>query len=181
MGTTHTLLAPADLIGMPPPPNGRAYELSEGELIAVGNAGARHERIKRRIVKLLIAWELKCNAGQVFSETMFALGERTARIPDAAVILERKISMLPNDDGPIPFGPDVAIEVISLSESARDAEKKVTEYLASGVAEVWQVYPNEQRVRVRRPGSIRDYEARDLLTSNVLPGFETKVETFFAG
>ena len=179
MGLTHTALVPADLMQMPPPENGRQYELSDGELIIVGSAGARHERIKSRVVTMLVLWQVKNALGRVFSESMFTLGEQTARIPDAAVILTKKIAELPDADVPIPFSPDLAVEVISVSESARDAEKKVNEYLAAGTAEVWQVYPEERRVRVRRPSIIRDYETADILTSDVLKGFETRVERFF--
>jgi len=71
---------------------------------------------------------------------MFSLGEQTARIPDVAVLLGRKVTCLPDEDVPIPFAPDLAVKVVSVSETAADAEKKVGEYLAAGVREVWQVF-----------------------------------------
>ena len=109
---------------MPLPEGAHHFELSEGELIIVENAGMRHESIKSRIVTALILW-------------------------------------------------------IAKSESATDAEKKVDEYLNAGVQEVWQIYPAEQIVRVRRPGSIKDYSAQDILTSVVLNGFSAQVASFF--
>lgn len=56
---------------------------------------------------------------------MFGLGEKTARIPGAAVLLAKRVALFPEEDLPIPFGPDLAVEVVSVSESARDAEKKL--------------------------------------------------------
>ena len=164
---------------MPRPRNGRHYELSEGELIVVGNALARHELVKRRILKALFSWEIRYSVGAVFSESQFTLGDATARIPDVAYIRNAKLESFPDADVPIPFAPDLAVEVISESESAADAERKVGEYLGGGTLEVWQVYPNERRVRVRTAGGIRDFGPSDLLTSPLLPGFEVLVESFF--
>jgi Uma2 family endonuclease len=164
---------------MPRPRNGRHYELSEGELIVVGNTLARRELVKRRILKALFSWEIRYSAGAVFSESQFTLGDATARIPDVAYIRNAKLESLPDADVPIPFAPDLAVEVISESESAFDAERKVGEYLRGGTLEVWQVYPNERRVRVRTAEGIRDLGPSDLLTSPLAPGFEVLVESFF--
>lgn len=43
---TKTALSPNDLLLLPRPEHGKHYELSQGELIVVGNAGWRHESIK---------------------------------------------------------------------------------------------------------------------------------------
>jgi Uma2 family endonuclease len=141
MSSTLTAATPADLLHLPQPANGRHYELSAGELIVVGNAGARHERVKQRILTALIVWASQHQPGSIFAESQFTLNDHTARIPDVAFAGPGKLALLPDADVPIPFAPDLAVEVISESESAADAETKVQEYLNSGVAEVWQVYP----------------------------------------
>lgn len=79
----------------------------------------------------------------------------------------------------IPFAPDLAIEVISMSESAQRAEDKVSAYLRAGVEEVWQVYPKQQRVIVRRQNSIAEFKDGATLTSNALPGFSVVVSELF--
>ncbi len=166
IGLTQTALRPADLMNMPVPESG---------------LGARHELIKSRILGILFAWSFRHGGGKVSSESMFSLGKQTARIPDAAVILAETIAAMPDADVPIPFAPDLAVEVISVSESAWAVEKKVREYLNAGVQEVWQVFPDERMVRVRRVGGTVDLEADDLLTSGVLEGFEVRVINFFVG
>ncbi len=75
--------------------------------------------------------------------------------------------------------PNLAVEVISSSESADEAETKVRQYLAARVEEVWQVYLKEQLFRIRAAGAIRDLTGEDILTSPVLPGFEAPVRRFF--
>ena len=180
MGSTGTALTPAELQDLPRPRNGRHYELSDGELIVVGNAFAKHVRVKRRILRKLFAYEERYSTGEVFAESQFTLGEATARIPDAAFLRNLKVGLLPDGNVPIPFAPDLAIEVISDSESADDAEQKVAEYLAAGTQEVWQVYPQQRRVRVRTTSAIRDYTGTEVITSPVLPGFEAPIDGFFS-
>ena len=181
MSSTRAALTPAELLTLPRPVNGRHYELSNGEPIIVGNAGAKHERVKRQILKALFRYEERYSSGAVFSESQFTLNEGTARIPDVAFVGNVKLKSLPDADVPIPFAPDLAIEVISASEPAADAETKVVEYLAAGVEEVWQVYPNERRVRVRRADGIWDLESTETLRTPVLPGFEVGVGSLFEG
>jgi Uma2 family endonuclease len=145
----------------------------------VGNAGARQERVKQKILTALIVWAAQHRIGSVFAESQFTLNANTARIPDVAFVGSAKLALLPDADAPIPFAPDLAVEVISESESAADAEAKVQEYLASGVAEVWQVYPREQRVRIRRTEGILDLASNQVIDSPVLPGFQAPVSDLF--
>ena len=178
---TKTALTPDDLFRMPPPEVGKDYELSGGELITVGRAGARHERIKSKLVTVLCAYVAQHpELGEVYSESMFPLGPETARIPDVAFVGREKAVLIPDADVVIPVAPDLAAEVISESESAADAEKKVREYLAAGVTEVWQIYPAERLVRVRTAGGIRDLADDETLETPVLPGFRVAVKTLFA-
>jgi Uma2 family endonuclease len=121
----------------------------------------------------------------VFAESQFTLNggtvnEDTARIPDVAFVSSAKVAMLPDADVPIPFAPDLAVEVISESETAADAETKVIEYLSAGVAEVWQVYPRERRVRIRRTGIIVDLASGEILESPALPAFRVPVQNLFS-
>ena len=174
-----TSLTPDDLLTLPKPQDGKHYELSRGELIVVGNAGARHERVKRQILKLLFAYEAQNPIGPVFSESQFTLADGGARIPDVAFVGNAKLAGLPDADVAIPFAPDLAIEIISGSETAAGAESKIQEYLSSGVQEAWQIYPNERRVRVRTRDAIRDYAGNESLETPVLPGFHLRVSDLF--
>ena len=87
---------------------------------------------------------------------------------------------MPDTDVPIPFPPDLAIEIISDSEPAADAETEANEYLASGVQEVWTIYPRERRVRVRRRDGLHDLSEDQVLETRVLPGFRAEASSLFA-
>ena len=172
-------LTPQSLLEMEWPEDGTRYELSEGELIVVGSAFARHESVKSRICEILFAWKARSKKGRVFAESMFTLGSRTARMPDVAVVLADKLALIPDEDVVIPIAPDLAVEIISVSESAADAERKVKQYFSAGVEEVWQVYANERLVRVRRVDTVEDFEEGETFSSSVLSGYEVEVRSFF--
>lgn len=173
-------MRPSDLPAMPRPANGRHYELSRGELLVVGNSGSRHERATRRIMKALVLYAERHPIGEVYVESQFTLSPDTVRIPDVAFVASGKVASEPEDDSPIPFSPDLAIEIVSTAERAADSEDKVQQYLAAGTAEVWQVYLNQELVRVRTRAGSRDVLPGQILDSSVLPGFSVAVESFFA-
>ncbi len=169
----------SDLATLERAPGVAHFELSAGKLIPVNHPGARHELIKPRAAELLTVYALATGSMEVLPECSFTLAEETSRQPDVAVISRAHYLQLPDEDVPIPFTPDLAVEVISVSESAIDAERKVAEYFGGGTSEVWQIYPRERFIRIRRPGVVQDVEGAQLLETPLLPGFSVAVEGFF--
>lgn len=101
-------------------------------------------------------------------------------MPDIAFIAAARIP----DGLPIrPFhgAPDLAIEVVSPSNSRREMQAKVDDYLAAGTRAVWVVYPRTHTVVVHEPGvGPRTLESADELSgAAVLPGFSVRVEEVF--
>ena len=172
-------MRPSDLPALPLPENGKHYELSRGELLVVGNAGSRQGRAKRRIMKSLVLYTERHPIGEVFLESQFTLSPENARIPDVAFVTNRKLASDPQDDSSIPFAPDLAVEIVSVSEKAADTEGKVQQYLAAATAEVWQVYLNQRLVRVSSLSGSRDVLPGQTLTGAALPGFSVPIESFF--
>lgn len=168
-----------DLLTLRPEDGVKAYELRDGELIPVGNAGGWHEIVKTKTLRKLDRFVEAHALGWILSESMFTLGEDRARIPDVAFVRMEKWNNLPQENAPIPFAPDLAIEIVSESENAAEAETKVGDYLAAGVTEVWQMYPRERRIRIRREGEIRDVEGDQMVITSVLPGFSLAASEFF--
>jgi Uma2 family endonuclease len=71
--------------------------------------------------------------------------------------------------------PDIAVEIVSPSESASALERKVDAYLAGGIAEVWVVYPATRHVFVHTGGGIRKLADAEALASPLLPGWSLPV------
>ncbi|MFN8506592.1 MAG: Uma2 family endonuclease [Dehalococcoidia bacterium] len=84
----------------------------------------------------------------------------------------------------VPMAPDLAVEVISPSETAADMENKVAEYFAAGGRRVWLVWPERREITVRRPdGTATTHGIAATLTSDDAafdaPGFSLPLATIF--
>lgn len=143
MPVSTAALTPDDLLSLPKPKHGGHYELSDGELITVGNAGALHELVKTKLFEILTEYRLQNKSGRAFAETQFTLRADRARIPDVAWVSQAKLAQIPRENRAIPIAPDIAIGVVSESEQPGDMEEKLRDYLQADV-EVWQVFlPSE--------------------------------------
>jgi Uma2 family endonuclease len=113
----------------------------------------------------------------------FTLDENNARQPDVAFISKERHPIL--DGVEFPVAPDLAVEVISPSESSNEVLKKVQAYISAGTRLVWTAYADEEMVYVWRPapdGSLNVQAVGingTLDGGDVLPGFTLKVRDVF--
>ena len=77
--------------------------------------------------------------------------------------------------------PDLAVEILSPSNTEREMDRKRSEYFAGGSRLVWQVYPPTRRVRVYTSVDtfVELTEADTLEGGPVLPGFTLSVRRWF--
>jgi Uma2 family endonuclease len=77
--------------------------------------------------------------------------------------------------------PELAIEVVSPSETARDLNRKIDALLRGGSFAVWVVYPEEQEVRVFIPGGTSYTKRVDefLAAPELMPDWELPVAKLF--
>lgn len=101
------------------------------------------------------------------------------RLPDIAFL-----AGTPPRENPDAFSrraPDLAIEVLSPSNSAAEILEMVADYLRSGSRLVWVLDPRAASVTIYRPrGDVRVVEVGDLLEGeDVLPGLRVEVADLF--
>ena len=81
----------------------------------------------------------------------------------------------------VPLAPDLAVEVLSPSETASDVEEKLADYRAAGTSLVWVVDPTRRLVAVYADDAptrwLREGDALD--GAGVVPGFTLPVEALF--
>jgi Uma2 family endonuclease len=106
------------------------------------------------------------------------VGERY--MPDVAFIA-RERQPEPSHATWNPKAPNLAVEVVSPSDTPRDITDKVVNYLAAGTV-VWVIYPDKQQAKVFEPGQpTRTLTIDDILDGgNVLPGFKLALSEIFA-
>lgn len=167
------------------PDNDRRFELVDGKLYEMPPAGARHGDIAMEIGALLRAHVRANRLGRVFAaETGFVLRHDpdTVRTPDAAFVAEERIPAEGPPDSYFDLAPDLAVEVVSPGDRARQIRDKVQDWLRSGTRLVWVIYPSRRTVIVHRARQeqVTLSEGDTLDGGEVVPGFECRVNELFA-
>ena len=162
---------------------GRLFELVDGVLVEKA-MGYRECVLGMAIGSYLRAFVLSAKLGFVAGEAgLVQLIPKLVRGPDVSVILASRLpgGKLPAEAVPL-LVPDIVVEVMSQSNTLREMERKLGEYLSAGVRLIWYVYPEERVVDVYAGTSdARRLTAADLLDGGeVLPGFTLKLAELFA-
>ncbi|MEO1291039.1 MAG: Uma2 family endonuclease, partial [Chloroflexota bacterium] len=100
-------------------------------------------------------------------------------IPDVGFISKDRMSIL-EDSAYISKAPDLAVEVVSPTDSQRLLTVKIGNYLAAGTT-VWVVYPDDEAIDIYTPNqSVKRLEKTDTLEGGViLPEFSLKLTKIF--
>ncbi|HLY24954.1 MAG TPA: Uma2 family endonuclease [Aggregatilineales bacterium] len=157
------------------------YELDEGELIEMSPVGDIHGVLVTWLAYLFLVFVDPNQLGRVTTETGYILFQdrNTVRAPDIAFVAKANVKPLTGKY--YPMAPDLAVEVVSPTDSADQLRRKVRQYLRAGTRLVWVVYPGERSVDVFRPGRRSEsYEEGDILEGeDVLPGWTLAVKDIF--
>ncbi|MBX9682094.1 MAG: Uma2 family endonuclease [Gemmataceae bacterium] len=106
------------------------------------------------------------------------------REPDVGFISWQSIGADEFPDKPIAdVSIDLAIEVLSVSNTAKEMARKVEEYFTHGTKLVWLVDPKQKVVDVYRSPTDKKRlsEGQTLRAPKVLPGFSIPVSKLFSG
>jgi Uma2 family endonuclease len=159
-------------------------ELVQGEVRESMPPGGRHGAIAAELSMQLRLWAREGAGGCVGVESGFVLARHpdTVRAPDVYYVREEHLPASGIPDGFWDQAPDLAVEVVSASESAEEIRDKVRDYLQAGTGLVWVIYPRSREVVVHTPdGLARTYGAGDVLQGfESLPGFNTRVAELLA-
>ncbi|HMD47566.1 MAG TPA: Uma2 family endonuclease [Bryobacteraceae bacterium] len=181
MGAAKTLLT-AEQFDNYPFEEDKRYELDEGELIEMTRPAYRHNYVLANLLFEVTLDLRQSGIGQaLLSENLYALSPKTRRSPDLAVMLGDRREEL-KDATVIPIIPEIAVEVLSPSETKRMVQRKLKQYFAAGVKEVWLVEPEASRVEIWAGPNLpaRALTGNDILTSPLLPGFELSIAKVFS-
>ncbi len=181
MGTAKTVLSAEEFDNYPFEEDKR-YELDEGELIEMTRPAYRHNRVLRILLVELDLYLRKNPIGEaLLSENLYALSPLTRRAPDVAVILGDRYEEL-KDTKVIPIIPEIAVEVLSPSETPRMIHRKLKQYFGAGVKEVWLIDPDVREIEVWTGATLPDraLASGDILASRLLPGFTLTLDALSA-
>lgn len=183
MSTEVKLMTADELLALP---RGQfRYELINGELKKMSPAGQKHGRITIRLTLPLAKYVRDHQLGEVYAaETGFKLKSNpdTVGAADIAFVRRERLEVLGETESFWPGAPDLAVEVNSPSDTVREVEKKVMEWLEFGSRLVWVVSSKLHTVTVYR--SLTDIvtltEKDTLDGGDVVPGFRIAIAEIFA-
>lgn len=160
----------------------RLFELVEGVLVEKP-MGFQESRIAATIITELEIFMREERLGIVVGEAgMMRLTTGLVRIPDVSAILWERLPGQKVPKEPIPsLAPDIAVEVLSKSNTVAEIDRKISEYFAAGSQYVWIVDPEALSVRVyNSPSSSEFLSGEDIVSADaVLPGFHITVSEIF--
>jgi Uma2 family endonuclease len=157
----------------------RLFELVDGVLVEKA-MGFDESRIGAEIIYLIVTFLKEHNLGTVAgADGMMRLLPGLVRIPDVCFVSWER---LPKQYGAIvPIAPDLAVEVLSASNTVNEMERKIREYFESGARLVWLVDPRTRTVTVyTSPKQFTILDTSQTLDGgDVLPGFRISVAALF--
>jgi Uma2 family endonuclease len=157
------------------------YELVKGELVPLPSGTLRHAWIRDGLTAQLRSYLDAQRIGIAATEVDCRTIDDTVRRPDLSYFSRERWLLVDPDRIPLPFAPDIAIEILSPSEKAVEVNSKVAEYLAAGSGEVWVIDAENIEVLVRSVSGVRRFGAGERLESPLLPGFSFAVSEALAG
>ncbi len=164
----------------------RLERTATGELIVNpptgGNTGHRNLSITGQ---LGVWFEANDTLGRAFdSSTGFELPNGANRSPDAAWVSQSRWEALTpaQQEGFIPLCPDFVVELRSKTDTLKDLQAKLVEYIENGARLGWLIDPQQQRVEIYRPGQAVEILAHPSTLSGeaVLPGFTLSLKRVWA-
>jgi Uma2 family endonuclease len=182
MSTTAKLLTAEDLWNMPD--HGGHHELVNGELTPMSPTSGEHGVRTFNIAALLGAFIRANDLGVgLGAETGFIISRDpdTIRAPDCAFVHKNRIPASGVPKKYWPGAPDLAVEVLSPSDSASEVLEKIDEWLTAGTRLVWVIDPERKVVSVHAPNRLtQKFRLTDHLSGeDVLPGLTLSVAEIF--
>jgi Uma2 family endonuclease len=193
----HFGMIPAERIRFDPPPGtatekdvtymdehcNRLCELVDGVLVEKA-MGALESILAAELIFAIKLYLREHNLGEVLAPDGFLrLSPGLVRAPDVSFI---SWDRMPDETFPdasiVALVPDLAVEVISKSNTKKEMDRKLSEYFANGARLVWFVYPKTSTVDVySSPKRKRRLTTKQPLDGgNVLPGLKIPLAPLFA-
>lgn len=162
---------------------GRLFELVDGVLVQKG-MGLLESFLASYLSALLHAFIHPRKLGIIAGEGgMLKLSSGLVRIPDISFISWDRIPGRKVTTQPIPkLAPNLAVEVLSASNTPAEMKRKRREYFKAGVLLIWIIDPEKRTVMVYTSvKNVRTLTEKDTLDGgDVLPGFTLALADLFA-
>ncbi len=164
------------------------YYLIDGELLIKMAPTELHGDVASELARLLGNFVVEHKLGRVTVEVGFHPPDdrRTVLLPDIAFTGKARTAQPPRATY-VPHMPDLAVEVISPSQSLAQVRRKAEVYLRHGAAVVWLLDPLARTAEIWRRGDDGALQSEllagdgELNGGDILPGFRLPLKRLFTG
>ena len=163
----------------------KLYEVVGGQVVEKPPMGAFESTLASLLARWLAPYADENHLGLVVTETLFLIDPtgNLKRRPDLAFVsverwpLRRRVPRTEAWE----VVPDLAIEVVSLTNMADQANEKIEDYFRSEVRQVWVIYPGTSKIYVYDSlTTVRILQLGDDLDGGtLLPGFRLPLADLF--
>ena len=163
------------------------YQIINGEVFMMSSPSVAHQALLMGLSTQFDNW-LQGKPCRVFAAPLDVRlfpkkdkSDNTVVQPDLLVVCDKNRLGKGSVDGP----PDLAVEILSPSNSRKEMFLKFRYYLKAGIREYWTVDPEGKKVQVHIYENGRylsaGYEENARIPVTVLPGLEIDLESLWAG
>jgi Uma2 family endonuclease len=175
----------ADLQALPD--NGYIHELVDGELVMSPKNSFEHENLCSRLFLELASFNRIHRLGAVLGSNLGCwMNNRNCRAPDISFVSKARLQRLgfrPSTRKFLPGAPDLAVEIVSPSNSRAEIDGRLKDFFASGCQLAWIVHPEDEFVEVCRAPTDRKIlgAGAEFDGEGLLPGFRYSIANLFEG
>jgi Uma2 family endonuclease len=174
---TATLMTSAEFLARPDEfdqsGNRIKEELIAGEIVKMAEPSKWHDLLKNEIGFALASHrELGVRA---LIEIAFVVTPHNTFTPDVAVVRTERFA---EEGRLLTRAPEIAIEIVSPTDTVKDIRAKVKTYLANGAGAVWIFY-DDGAVAVHTASGTREINGEEHLEDPLLPGFSVPVSALY--
>jgi Uma2 family endonuclease len=161
------------------------YEVVAGRRVEVAPMGAHENVMASSLMWFLQTFAKPHGLGRAVMETLFDLATvGRERRPDVAFVSSQRWPynrLPPRGENSWKVVPNLAVEVVSATNTADEVLAKIHEYFQAGVELVWVIYPEPGEVYVyESPTSVQILQRADVLDGGrLLPGFKLPLAELF--
>ena len=156
------------------------FELVDGELIPIPSRNPRQALVGERIEVALRSNFDRHPIGRAFSGVDSQLSATTIRRPATSIFLGDRIRSVDPRQSPVPFAPDIAIEVLEPTDAFCAARRKTLQYLPADTQEVWLIDYDNAEIFIQTNDGIHLLRGETALESPLLPGFSAALFNLLA-
>jgi len=167
------------------PDDGKRHEIIEGDHYVTPAPRTKHHRVSGRLFVALSGFAASRRLGEVFAAPFdVVLSDENVVQPDLLFVSTARAAIVTEDN--VQGAPDIIVEILSESSRKKDEVTKRKIYERFGVQEYWIVDPELEILKIFKRAQ-RGYgrpielskETNDVLTTELLPGFDCAVSEIF--